>query len=106
MNVNEEVNTPTLQNFEEFFTPTDQQITKLTNSNNTKLETNILQKTLLIDQASQLIENKDLKSYLKSISMDLKHIEIYKQSTLFEFSTGYYNYSEKLKSILKLTQHL
>ncbi|WP_430786788.1 hypothetical protein VBD025_14730 [Virgibacillus flavescens] len=104
--VDRKIGIPTLENFYAFFVPTDQQLVKLMKDTNSILATNIKQKAMLIEQSSELIENKQLKEYLKSISVDLINSKIYEQDSLFEFSLGYNNYSNKVKRILELTQYL
>ncbi|QDP41157.1 hypothetical protein [Radiobacillus deserti] len=106
INVQGDVEVPTQENMEEFFHPTDQQLKDLLHNQIDKLSTNIVQKTVMLNDARRLIEDELIQKHLESIYKNLVDIEIYNKDSLYEFSIALGRYKESVDKIIQLGERL
>lgn len=106
INVSGNLEMPSLDNIDQFFTPNDEQLVKLLKNSEKELASNILNKSVLLKNANELIANDDISAKLQSIYDNLVEIKIYDQNTLYEFSLSLDQYKKSVISILNTTNFL
>ncbi|WP_121615459.1 hypothetical protein [Virgibacillus halodenitrificans] len=97
---------PKLENQKEFFQPSDNQLRELMKLRNNELASNIVQKSVILGNANDLIDNEIINEQIKFVTERLARIEIYEKDTLYKFSLAYNDYNECMLLILKMTQEL
>ncbi|MGP4060269.1 hypothetical protein [Halobacillus litoralis] len=83
--------------------PTNAQLKELMQLKDTELATSIIQKSVLLNDAEDLIEDEEISKQLKDVSEKLIEIEIYEKETFYDFSLAYKEYQECVKLILEMT---
>ncbi|QAS52953.1 hypothetical protein [Halobacillus litoralis] len=97
---------PTLENLNNFFAPSDQQLKKLIKENDGVLPIRINKTHIQLKQAGELIEDDRISDQLNQINEELVDIEIYNKDTLYDFSVAFDRYKHCIKNVLQITSSI
>lgn len=106
VNVNGEIGVPTLNNLNNFFNPTDDQLKELLKLNGSIIPTRIKKSYIQLEQANELIENEQMSEEIEFIVKEIRSIEFYNKETLYEFSLAFSKYKNSIEKILVITKNL
>lgn len=97
------IESPKLDNLDSFFSPTDTQLKALLGIAESTLATRILNSSVQINQANELIDNEELTRELDALKEKFIEIELYEQKTLYEFSLALHKYKKAIENVILIT---
>ncbi|MCA0970696.1 hypothetical protein LCM20_08860 [Halobacillus litoralis] len=103
MNAEREIVFPTQDQLASLFSPTDLQLQKLQEDENSELAEKIAQSYIQVRQAGKLVEDDRLREHLYALSKQFSEIEPYRKENLYDFSVAFYEYRDAVEQLVLIT---